>query len=262
MREGTGGGRYARQVVLPEVGASGQERLRTSSVLVVGAGGLGSPVLYYLAAAGVGRLGIADPDAVALSDLHRQILYATPDIGRPKADAAAERLRALNPDVSVVAHRVRVDEGNVDGLVGGYDLVVDAPDNVATRCLVNDACWRAGKPLVEAAVQGFSGMVMTIVPGKTACYRCLHPNPPRDGAAAGEKAAPTAADTGIMGMVPGVMGSLQALEAVKVLLGIGAPLGGRVLFFDGLDVAFDEMRLERNPDCPVCGTGAGTVYRP
>lgn len=254
MREAAEGGRYARQVVLPEVGAAGQERLRTSSILVVGAGGLGSPALYYLAAAGVGRLGVADADTVALSDLHRQILYATPDVGRPKADAAAERLRALNPDVTVVAHRVRVEEANVDSLVGGYDLVVDAPDNFATRYLVNDACWRAGKPHVEAAVQGFSGMVMTVVPGKTACYRCLYPKPP------GEGEAPAGA--GIMGMVPGIIGSLQALEAVKALLGVGAALGGRLLFFDGLDAAFDEARLEKNPGCPLCGTGAGTAYRP
>lgn len=247
MKEAARGGRYARQVVLAEVGARGQEKLLASSVLVVGAGGLGSAALYYLAGAGVGRLGVADPDTVALSDLHRQILYATSDIGRPKADAATERLKSLNPDVSVVTHRVRLDEGNVDSLVGGYDVVVDAPDNFATRYVVNDACWRARKPLIEAAVQGFSGMVMTIVPGKTACYRCLHPTPPSDGA------VPSSADVGIMGMVPGVIGSLQALEAVKVLLGAGSTLGGRVMFFDGLEPRFEEMRLERDPACPVCG---------
>jgi len=250
------GARYARQLILAEVGPAGQRKLAAARVLVIGAGGLGSPVLYYLAAAGIGTLGIADADTIAVANLHRQILYATPDVGKAKVDVAAEKLRSLNPDVTVVTHRAAADGANVDALIAGYDLVVDAPDNFATRYLVNDACWRAGKPLVEGAVLGFSGMLMTIVPPKTPCYRCLYPNPPADGA------VPSTASVGIMGMVPGVIGSLQALEAVKVLLGIGAPLGGRVLFFDGLDVAFDEMRLERNPDCPVCGTGAGTVYRP
>ena len=243
--------RYARQLILAEVGPGGQEKLLRSSALVVGAGGLGSPVLYYLAAAGVGRLGVADADTVAIPNLHRQILYATPDVGKAKVDVAAERLRALNPDVTVVEHLLRVDESNIDALIGGYDAVVDAPDNFATRYLVNDACWRAGKPLVEAAVLGFSGMLMTIIPPKTPCYRCLYPNPPKEGA------VPSTAEVGIMGMVPGIIGSLQALEAVKVLLGIGSSLGGRVLFFDGLGLGFEEMRLERNPGCAVCGRRTG-----
>ena len=243
--------RYARQVMLPEVDEGGQEKLLASSVLVVGAGGLGSPVLYYLAAAGVGRLGVADADAVAIPNLHRQILYSTPDVGRAKVDAAAERLRALNPDVTVVEHPLRVDGSNIDALVGSYDVVVDAPDNFATRYLVNEACWRAGKPLVEAAVSGFSGMLMTIVPPNTPCYRCLYPNPPKEGA------VPSSAEVGIMGMVPGVIGSLQALEAVKLLLGIGSTLAGRVLFYDGLEPGFEEMRLERNPGCAVCGRRTG-----
>ena len=243
--------RYARQLILAEVGPGGQEKLLRSSILVVGAGGLGSPVLYYLAAAGVGRLGVADADTVAIPNLHRQILYATPDVGKAKVDVAAERLRALNPDVTVVEHLLRVDESNIDALIGGYDAVVDAPDNFATRYLVNDACWRAGKPLVEAAVLGFSGMLMTIIPPKTPCYRCLYPNPPREGT------VPSSAEVGIMGMVPGIIGSLQALEAVKVLLGIGSSLGGRVLFFDGLGLGFEEMRLERNPGCAACGRRTG-----
>ncbi len=243
--------RYARQLILAEVGCGGQEKLLKSSVLVVGAGGLGSPVLYYLAAAGVGRLGIADPDTVAIPNLHRQILYATPDVGRAKVDVAAEKLRALNPDVTVVTHPFRVADGNIEALVAGYDVVVDAPDNIATRYLVNDACWRLSKPLVEGAVLGFSGMLMTIVPPKTPCYRCLYPNPPREGT------VPSSAEVGIMGMVPGVIGSLQALEAVKVLLGVSSTLSGRVLFFDGLEPGFEEMRLERNSECPLCGKGAG-----
>jgi len=248
MSEGIASERYARQVKLAEVGAEGQRKLLASSVLVVGAGGLGSPVLYYLAAAGVGRLGIADPDTVAVPNLHRQILYATPDVGKAKVDVAAERLAALNPDVTFVRHPVRVDAENVEALVSAYDVVVDAPDNFSTRYLVNDACWRARKPLVEAAVLGFSGTIMTIVPPRGPCYRCLHPTPPKEGT------FPTPADVGLMGMLPGVIGTLQALEAVKVLLGIGSTLSGRVLFFDGLDARFDEMHLERNPRCPLCGS--------
>ncbi len=243
--------RYARQVIIPEVGPEGQAKLLRSSVLVVGAGGLGSPVLTYLAAAGVGRVGLADADTIEVANLHRQILYSTRDVGKAKADVAADRLAALNPDVTVVAHRVRADADNIDSLVRGYDVVVDAPDNAATRYLVNEACWRARTPLVEAAVHGFSGMLMTILPPRTACYRCLYPDPPREGA------APAAAGRGIMGMVPGVIGSLQALEAVKLLIGIGTAMAGRVLLFDGLDGTFREMKVERNPGCPLCGAGAG-----
>jgi adenylyltransferase/sulfurtransferase len=245
--------RYQRQIILAQVGTGGQERLLRSRVLIVGAGGLGSPILYYLAAAGVGTLGIADADAVALSDLHRQILYTTPELGRAKVDAAAERLGALNPDVTVVRHHVRVDAGNIDALVAGHNVVIDASDNFTTRYLVNHACWRAGKPLVEGAVLGFTGMVMTIVPPMGPCYRCLYPDPPKDGS------APSTADVGIMGAVPGVMGCLQALEAVKILLAAGSPLTGRVMFFDGLGPGFEEMRLEPNRECPVCGTRAGTA---
>jgi adenylyltransferase/sulfurtransferase len=193
---------------------------------------------------------MVDPDTVAIPNLHRQILYATPDVGRTKVDVAAEKLRALNPDITVATHPFRVADGNIDALFAGYDVVVDAPDNVETRYLVNDACWRAGKPLIEGAVLGFSGMLMTIIPPKTPCYRCLYPNPPKEGT------VPSSAEVGIMGMVPGVIGSMQALEAVKVLLGIRSTLTGRVLFFDGLEPGFEEMRLERNPACPLCGKGA------
>ncbi len=245
--------RYARQLVIPEIGAAGQEKLARSRVLVIGAGGLGSPVLLYLAGAGVGRIDVVDSDAVAVSNLHRQILYATPDVGRAKVDVTAERLAALNPDAAVLTHPVRVDGRTVDALVADHDVVVDCPDNLGTRYVVNDACCRAGVPLVEAAVLAFSGMVMTIVPGKTPCYRCLYPVPPKEGT------VPTGAEAGIMGMLPGIFGSLQALEAVKLLLGIGAPTGGRVLFFDGLAGGFDEVAVDRNPDCPACG---GIGYRP
>jgi molybdopterin/thiamine biosynthesis adenylyltransferase len=249
--------RYARQLVIPEVGAAGQEKLARSRVLVIGAGGLGSPVLYYLAGAGVGRIDVADSDVVAVSNLHRQILFATPDVGRAKVDVAAGRLRALNPDVTVVTHPVRVDTGTVDALIADHDVVVDCPDNLATRYVVNDACCRAGTPLVEAAVLAFSGMVMTIVPGKTPCYRCLYPVPPKEGT------VPTGAEAGIMGMLPGIFGSLQALEVVKLLVGAGSPPGGRVLFFDGLAGGFDEVAADRNPDCPACGAlRRGVRYRP
>jgi molybdopterin/thiamine biosynthesis adenylyltransferase len=244
---GDPGERYARQLVIPEVGDAGQAKLARSRVLVIGAGGLGSPVLYYLAGAGVGQIDVVDPDAVAVSNLHRQILFTTPDVGRPKVEVAAERLRALNPEVTVVAHPVRVDERNVDTLIADHDIVVDCPDNLATRYVVNDACCRAGIPLVEAAVLAFSGMVMTIVPGKTPCYRCLYPVPPKEGS------VPTGAEAGIMGMLPGLFGSLQALEVVKLLVGAGSPPGGRVLFFDGLAGSFDEVAADRNPDCPACG---------
>jgi molybdopterin-synthase adenylyltransferase len=239
--------RYARQLVIPEVGPAGQEKLARSRVLVIGAGGLGSPVLYYLAGAGVGRIDVVDSDVVAVSNLHRQILFTTPDVGRAKVDVAAGRLRALNPEVTVVTHPVRVDERSVDALVADHDVVVDCPDNLATRYAVNDACCRAHTPLVEAAVLAFSGMVMTIVPGRTPCYRCLYPVPPKEGA------VPTGAEAGIMGMLPGIFGSLQALEVVKLLVGAGPPPRGRVLFFDGLAGGFDEVAADRNPDCPACG---------
>lgn len=239
--------RYARQLVIPEVGAAGQEKLERSRVLVVGAGGLGSPVLYYLAGAGVGSIDVVDPDTVAVSNLHRQILYATRDVGRPKGEAAAERLRALNPRVRVAARPLRVDAGNADGLVAGYDVVVDCPDNLAVRYALNDACCRARVPLVEAGVLAFSGTLMTIVPGKTPCYRCLYPVPPREGS------YPGPAEAGVMGPLPGIFGSLQALEAVKLVLGIGPGPSGRVLFFDGVAGGFEEVVVDRDPGCPACG---------
>ena len=213
-------------------------------MLVVGAGGLGSPVLYYLAAAGVGRLGVADADTVAVSNLHRQILYTTPDVGRAKVDVAAERLRALNPDVTVVAHPVRVDGANIDALIAGYDVVVDAPDNFATRYLVNDACWRAGKPLVEAAVLGFSGMLMTIVPPKTPCYRCLYPNPAEGRRRAFERRG---RDHGHgAGRHRLAAGARGGEGAARHRLHAGRP--GAVL--RRARAGFEEMRLEPEPGLP------------
>lgn len=241
------GERYARQLVIPEVGAAGQEKLERARVLVVGAGGLGSPVLYYLAGAGVGTLDVIDSDTVAVSNLHRQILYAGPDVGRPKTEVAAERLRAINPRVRVATRSLRVDAANAADLVAGHDVVIDCPDNLATRYALNDACCRARVPLVEAGVLAFSGMLMTIVPGKTPCYRCLYPSPPREGS------VPTPAQAGIMGPLPGIFGSLEALEAIKLILGTGPGPSGRVLFFDGIAGGFDEVTVDRNPSCAACG---------
>jgi adenylyltransferase/sulfurtransferase len=237
--------RYARQTILKEVGNEGQARLASSGVLVVGAGGLGSAVLYYLAAAGVGRLGIVDHDQVSLSNLQRQILYTSADLGEKKADAAARRLQALNPEVHIVKHQVEINADNAQSLIADYDVVVDAVDNLATRYIVNDACCALKKPLVEAAVSGFDGMLMTIIPGQTPCYRCLFPAPLPDEFA-------SQIGSGIMGMVAGTIGSLEALEAVKVLLSIGSTLSGRFLAFRGLPMHFEEISLPRDPNCPSC----------
>lgn len=237
--------RYARQTILKEVGKEGQARLASSSVLVVGAGGLGSAVLYYLAAAGVGKLGIVDYDQVSLSNLQRQILYTTADMGKYKADAAAWRLQALNPEVQIVKHQVKINADNAQSIIFYYDMVVDAVDNLVTRYIVNDACCALKKPLVEAAVSGFDGLLMTIFPGQTPCYRCLFPSPLPDEYA-------SQIGNGIMGMVAGTIGSLEALEAVKVLLNTGSTLSGRFLAFRGLDMHFQEISLPRDPNCPAC----------
>lgn len=237
--------RYARQTILKEVGKEGQARLASSSVLVVGAGGLGSAVLYYLAAAGVGKLGIVDYDQVSLSNLQRQILYTTADLEKYKADAAAWRLQALNPEVQIVKHQVKINADNAQSIIFYYDMVVDAVDNLVTRYIVNDACCALKKPLVEAAVSGFDGLLMTIFPGQTPCYRCLFPSPLPDEYA-------SQIGNGIMGMVAGTIGSLEALEAVKVLLNTGSTLSGRFLAFRGLDMHFQEISLPRDPNCLAC----------
>ncbi|HEX3030598.1 MAG TPA: HesA/MoeB/ThiF family protein [Clostridia bacterium] len=243
--------RYSRQLILKEVGAEGQEKLLSSKVLVIGAGGLGSPALYYLAAAGIGTIGAADFDAVSVSNLQRQILYSTDDFGKKKVDIAGEKLKKLNPDVNIIKYPRRVDIDNIEEMIEGYDIVIDATDNFTARYLVSDCCHLNGKPLIEGAVIGFTGILLTIIPGKTPCYRCLYPVPPKEGA------VPTCADIGVMGMITGTIGSLQALEAVKVILGIGETMAGRVLFFDGLDMSFREMKLEKNKNCNLCGENPG-----
>jgi molybdopterin-synthase adenylyltransferase len=236
--------RYSRQLVLPEWSGAAQERLREASVVVVGAGALGSPVLLYLAAAGVGHLGVVDSDAVELSNLHRQPLHFTPDIGLPKAANAALKLSALNPEVQVDQYPVRLDETNAEAIVAGADLVVDCSDSFATRYLVNDACCAQGVPLVEGGVLGFGGLVMSIRPGESACYRCAFPTEPA--------AAPSCREAGVLGPMAGLIGSVQALEALKLLAVVGEPLLDAILQVDGADLTFTRVATERRPDCPAC----------
>jgi sulfur-carrier protein adenylyltransferase/sulfurtransferase len=234
--------RYARQLGLPDFGEEGQRRLAAGRVLVVGAGGLGSPVIYYLAGAGVGTLGVADGDTVQLSNLPRQILHDTPGVGRPKSTSAAERVSALNPDVTVVRFAQRLTPGNVDAAVRAFDVVVDCTDNFHTRYLLNDACVLAGKPMAHGAVYAFEGQASTFIPGQGPCYRCLFPEPPA------EQDSPP-----VFGPAPGLIGIIQAAETLKLLLGIGVSLMGRLLLCDTLKMRFKELTVRRSAECPVCG---------
>ena len=238
--------RYERQIVIPQIGEEGQARLRAARVLIVGAGGLGSPIALYLAAAGVGTLGLADPDQVSVSNLNRQILYTTDDIGRDKTTAAAERLRALNPEIEVATYPAEIrSEGGPD-LAAEYDLVVEACDALASKALVNEICVAAQTPLIWAAVSRFEGQLGVYVPGHT-CRACVFPQTPGPG----EYPAP--AELGIVGAAAGVMGSLEAVEAIKVLLDIGDPLVDAILLWQGLTGTFERVEIPRNPDCPCCG---------
>lgn len=246
--------RYARHILLPEVGGIGQEKLLESRVLVVGAGGLGSPLLHYLAAAGVGTLGIVDHDTVDLSNLQRQVIHTTERVGRPKVESAVEAIRALNPDVTVEAHAGRIDADNVLDLVSRYDVVADGTDNFATRFLLNDACFFAGRTLVSAALLRFDGQLSTFKAHLNAgaddphpCYRCLFPEPPPPGL------VPSCSEAGVFGAVAGAVGTLQAVEVLKELLGIGEGLSGRLLLYDGLAASFRKIKLKRDPGCPLCG---------
>ena len=245
--------RYARHLLLPEVGARGQRRLEAASVLLLGAGGLGSPAAFYLAAAGVGHLRIVDDDVVERSNLQRQILHADADVGMPKVDSAEVRLSALNPRTSVEAVRERLDAGNVERLLAGVDVVVDGADNFPARYLLNDACVKLGLPLVYGAVHRFEGQVAVFDAGRhrgvAPCYRCLFPEPPP------REAAPNCAEAGVLGVLPGVTGLLQATEALKLLLGLGETLRGRLLHFDALGMRFRETRLAPDPECAVCAPG-------
>jgi adenylyltransferase/sulfurtransferase len=237
--------RYSRQLVLPEWSEAAQRALAAAHVLVIGAGALGSPVALYLAGAGVGRLGIVDGDEVELSNLHRQLLHYTPDIGVPKAHSAAAKLGFLNPDVVVEPYQVRLEAANAAGLIEGAGLVVDCSDSFETRYAVNAACCAARIPLVEAGVLGMSGLVMSIRPGEGACYRCAFPEPPPD--------APSCATAGVLGPAAGVIGSLQALEALKLLTGVGEPLIGAFLQADLATSSFLRVSVERRAGCPDCG---------
>ena len=237
--------RYARHIALSEIGAAGQARLAASSVLVVGAGGLGSPAALYMAAAGVGRIGLVDHDRIEISNLQRQVLFTTAEIGQGKAVTAQARLTALNPSLQVIAHAEKLTAANVLQIFSDYDVVIDGTDRLATRYLINDACVLTGKPLVSAAIHRFEGQAMTYLPGKSPCYRCLYPESPED-------LVPNCAAAGVLGVLPGVMGSLQATEAIKVLLGIGEPLAGRLLVYDALSLTFNEFRFARRADCAVC----------
>ncbi|MEO7775120.1 MAG: HesA/MoeB/ThiF family protein, partial [Steroidobacteraceae bacterium] len=237
---------YARHLALDGFGATGQARLRAASALIIGAGGLGSPAALYLAAAGIGRLGLIDFDTVELSNLQRQVLFTTADIGRGKAVSARARLLELNPALRIDTWSVRFDSRNAAGLVAEHDLLIDGSDRLATRYLVNDACVLGGKPLVTAAIHRFEGQALTFVPGAGPCYRCLFEH-------SAEDLIPNCATAGVLGVLPGVMGSIQATEAIKVLTGIGTPLTGRLLTYDALNLRFAEFAFARRRDCAVCG---------
>ncbi len=238
--------RYNRHIRLPDVGVDGQVRILNSSVVIVGAGGLGSPVALYLAAAGVGRIGIIDDDTVDSSNLQRQILHDVGSVGAAKTGSARERIMALNPDVKVETHQVRLDSSNAIGLLGSYDVIVDATDNFPTRYLINDASLHLRIPVVHASIYRFEGQVSVFDPYLGPCYRCLFELPPPP------DLAPSCELGGVLGVLPGVIGSLQATEAVKLILGIGEPLVGRLLIYDALEQDFAELRIRRNPECPAC----------
>jgi adenylyltransferase/sulfurtransferase len=242
--------RYSRHLLLPEVTVEGQKRLKASKVLLVGAGGLGSPAALYLAAAGVGTIGLVDFDVVDESNLQRQILHDTAWIGKPKLDSAKAHLNALNPNVDVVLFPERLTSENALGILKGFDVVLDGTDNFATRYLTNDACFLLGVPNVYGSIFRFEGQVSVFHPGKGPCYRCLYPSPPPPGL------VPSCAEGGVLGVLPGVIGCLQATEAIKLLLGIGQPLIGRLILYDALAMAFREFRLSRDPGCPLCGENA------
>jgi adenylyltransferase/sulfurtransferase len=238
--------RYSRHLIMPEVGTLGQRKLKAASVLMVGTGGLGSPIGMYLAAAGVGRLGLVEFDVVDESNLHRQLLFGQSDVGRPKLEAAIDRLHDINPYVELVPHAVRLDSSNAPGIIEGYDVVVDGTDNFPTRYLVNDACVLAGKPNVYGSIFRFEGQLSVFWGARGPCYRCLFPEPPPPGL------VPSCAEGGVLGVLPGIIGALQANEVIKLVVGQGDPLIGRLVLFDALKLRFRELKLRKNPECPVC----------
>ncbi|HEY1898016.1 MAG TPA: molybdopterin-synthase adenylyltransferase MoeB [Terracidiphilus sp.] len=240
--------RYSRHLILPEVGMEGQRRLKAAKVLCVGTGGLGSPLAFYLAAAGIGTLGLVDFDVVDASNLQRQIIHSTKDIGRKKLDSAAEKLTALNPALNVVKHETMLSSANALEILKDYDIVADGTDNFPTRYLVNDACVLLGKPNVYGSIFRFEGQASVFATEQGPCYRCLYPEPPPPGL------VPSCAEGGVLGILPGLVGVMQATEVIKLILGKGEPLIGRLLLVDALNMRFRELKLRKNPECPVCGT--------
>ena len=252
--------RYARHLILKEVGLSGQTKLLTAKVLIIGAGGLGSPAALYLAAAGVGTIGLVDPDVVELSDLQRQILYSTPDLGQAKVLAGAAALQRLNQDTQVVTYQEAVTPDNIEDIIRDYDFVIDGTDNLAAKFLVNDACIKLGVPYSHAGIVGLEGQLMTVIPGAGACYRCVFEAPPPP------DAIPSCSQAGVLGVIAGVIGTLQATEALKYLLGIGELLTGSLLIYDARTAAFRRVSFRPRAACPACGSGEpkklGADYRP
>ncbi len=242
--------RYSRHIIMDDIGPEGQKRLLDSKVLCLGAGGLGSPILQYLAAAGVGTIGIADDDVVERSNLQRQVVHAEADVGRPKVDSARDFIERQNPDVTVRTHETRVQKENIEQLLEAYDIVVDGSDNFATRYLVNDACTLAGVPFAHGAILRFEGQVTTFEANDGGpCYRCLFPEAPEPGT------VPDCATAGVLGVLPGTVGCMQATEAIKLCLDYGRTLDGRMIFYDAADMTFEEISIEARPDCPICGEG-------
>ena len=238
--------RYSRHIVMPQIGSAGQRKLLNARVLVVGAGGLGSPIAIYLTLAGVGTIGIVEYDTVDRSNLQRQILHQDRDVGKPKIESAKETLLAYNPDVNVETYEERMTSENAMRILANYDIVANGADNFPARYLVNDAAYLSGKPLVDGAILMFDGQATTYVPGH-GCYRCLYPTPPPPGE------VPSCADAGVVGALPGLVGTIQALETIRLILGIGETLSGRLLLIDALDMEFRTVNLRRNPECPLCG---------
>jgi sulfur-carrier protein adenylyltransferase/sulfurtransferase len=245
--------RYSRHTLLPEVGVEGQLKLLDAKVLLLGAGGLGAPTALYLAAAGIGTLGLVDDDVVDASNLQRQVIHNTERIGEPKTASARKTIEALNPDVKVVEHNMRLDASNILEVIGGYDVIVDGADNFPTRYLLNDASVRLRKPVVSASILSFDGQISTFVPFEGPCYRCLYPTPPP------AELAPSCSANGVLGVMAGTMGLLQANEVIKLVLGVGEPLVGRLLLFEALSTRFTELKVRRDPECPICGEDAAEV---
>jgi len=239
--------RYSRHLIMPEVGIEGQQKLKDAGILLIGAGGLGSPLGLYLAAAGIGRLGIVDFDTVDFTNLQRQIIHRTEDVGRLKVESAKERINAINPDVEVTTYNAKISRDNILELITGYDVVIDGTDNFPTRYLTNDACVFLKKPNIYGSIFRFDGQATVFYPFKGPCYRCLYPEPPPPGM------VPSCAEGGVLGVLPGIIGVIQATEAIKLIIGNGEPLIGRLLLYNALTMKFRELKIKRNPNCPVCG---------